>query len=388
MHSVLLIHQSSDMYGSDRVLLNLAKALLASGKFHPIVVLPCSGPLEEQLSSDGIEVHVGEVGKISRSTFSPLGLFALPWRLWQAVAALDRAVAGREVAVVHSNTLAVLSGAIWARLRRKKHIWHIHEIIMTPKMISAVLPRIVSWLSDIAVSNSRMTERWILSVCPNLAARSRIVFNGLDGAKPPLQSEARSLRSTLGVDDTSLLVTLVGRINRMKGQAVLLKAAALLKQRCNADRLHFLFVGGPAPGLEYLPGQLKELAQSLGLMSQCHFLPFVNNVWPVWQATDIAVMPSSSPESFGIVAIEAMAMGLPVIATRHGGALDIIVDGETGILVPPNNADALADAIARLASDPALRQSMGASGAERQRTFFSIREQSRQMIEIYGEIFK
>lgn len=376
------------MYGSDRVLLNLARALLASGKFHPVIVLPSSGPLKEQLSSDGIEVHIGEVGKISRSTFSPLGLVALPWRLWQAVAALDRAVAGREVAVVHSNTLAVLSGAIWARLRRKKHVWHIHEIIVTPKMIGAIFPRIVDWLSDVAVSNSTMTEKWVTSVCPNLAARSRIVFNGLDGGKPPSQSEASSLRSTLGVDGTSLLITLVGRINRMKGQAVLLKAAGLLKQRGNADRLHFLFVGGPAPGLEDMPGQLKELAHSLGLMSQCHFLPFVSNVWPVWQATDIAVMPSSSPESFGLVAIEAMASGLPVIATRHGGALDIVVDGETGLLVPPSNVDALADAIARLASDPELRQRMGASGAERQRTIFSMHEQSRQMLEVYGEVLK
>lgn len=109
MKLVLFVHQSSEMYGSDKVLLLLAQGLQARREFHPVVVLPSYGPLHVALSDSGIEVHVAEVAKISRAVFSLTGLFGLARKTFQAIRGLDRIVAGRPVGVVHSNTLAVPS---------------------------------------------------------------------------------------------------------------------------------------------------------------------------------------------------------------------------------------------------------------------------------------
>ncbi len=388
MKIVLFVHQSAEMYGSDKVLLLVAQGLRTGGQFHPVVVLPEAGPLHVALMASGVEVHVGVVAKISRSVVTPAGLFRLFKQTFQAIRSLDRIVDGREIAVVHSNTLAVLSGAVWAFFRRKKHLWHVHEIILSPKLVSKAFPYLVSKLSDRVMSNSILTERWLLSEQPTLKPRSIVVFNGLPSVKRPSDIEIEIFRTSVGAAAGELVITLAGRINRWKGQALLIEAAAELKRRNRADLLRIVIVGGAAPGLEDLPAQLKEQADSAGLEKQCHFVSFVDDIWPVWFGTDIAVVPSTEPEPFGMVAIEAMAAGVPVIAAAHGGLLDIVLPDETGILFTPRDAIALADAIDKLVSDKALRKSLGDSGIKRQRELFSVESQVEQTEKIYTEMTK
>jgi glycosyltransferase involved in cell wall biosynthesis len=371
------------MYGSDKVLLLLAQGLRLNGQFHPVVVLPGTGPLHDALAASGVEVHLGEVAKISRAMFTPRGFFRLVWQTVQAIRNLDRVVGGRPIAVVHSNTLAVLSGAVWAFLRRKKHLWHVHEIIVSPKLVSKAFPRLVNRLSDRVMSNSSLTERWLLSEQPALAARSVVVSNGLPVVAKPSTRAIQAFRESIGAADSDVVLTLAGRINRMKGQALLLEAMTLLKHRNRAASLRVVIVGGPAPGLEDLPARLKAQSVSAGLADQCSFIPFVDDIWPVWFGTDIAVVPSTEPESFGMVAIEAMAAGVPVIAANHGGVLDILLHEQTGLLFPPRDALALADAIERLASDEPLRRRLGAAGATRQREFFSVERQVECTAKVY-----
>src|SRR6476469_2132815 len=99
---VLFVHQSPELYGSDRVLLMLVIALKAQGQFLPVVVLPDAGPLHDELSGAGIEVQTGSVAKISRAMFTPRGLLATFKALAQGLRDLDRIAAGRRVAVLHS----------------------------------------------------------------------------------------------------------------------------------------------------------------------------------------------------------------------------------------------------------------------------------------------
>jgi glycosyltransferase involved in cell wall biosynthesis len=386
MSIVLFVHQSSEMYGSDKVLLLITQGLRTSGQFLPVVVLPSTGPLHEALLACGVEVHLGEVAKISRAMFSPVGMFRLVWKTFQAVRNLDRVTRGRSIAVVHSNTLAVLSGAVWALLRKKKHLWHVHEIILSPRLVSKVFPYLVNRLSDRVVSNSTLTERWLLSEQPTLAPRSVVVFNGLPLVKKPSEAAIRIFRGSVGAADGDVVVTLAGRINRMKGHALLLDAAAELKRRNLVGSLRFVIVGGPAPGLDELPAQLKAQAVSAGLADLCSFVPFVDDIWPVWFGTDIAVVPSTEPESFGMVAIEAMAAGAPVIAAGHGGVLDILVHEETGLLFAPRDVLALANAIERLVSDGELRKRLGVAGSRRQRELFSVENQVDQTTKVYKEM--
>lgn len=388
MKVILFIHQSSEMYGSDKVLYFLVRGLLQSGKYYPVVILPEVGPLQEALSSARVEVHIGEVAKISRAVFSPLGLLRLAGKTIKSTQSLNAVVGRRDVEIVHSNTLAVLSGAVWAFLRGKKHLWHVHEIILSPKLVSKVFPYVVRLLSDCVMSNSTLTERWLLSSQPALASRSIVVFNGLPAVQKPSENAIKAFRRGIGALDGDVVVTLAGRINRMKGQQLLISAALLLKDSKRLGAIRFVVVGSAAPGLGHLPDQLKELVNLNNLGNCFSFINFVDDIWPVWFGTDIAVVPSTEPESFGMVAIEAMAASVPVIAAGHGGLLDIVVNEETGLLFAPKDADALANAIYRLAHDSELRRELGESGAKRQHDLFSIASQVDKTIRAYEDMLK
>lgn len=387
MKIVLMVHQSAEMYGSDKVLLFLAQGILRDGRYYPVVVVPAAGPLVDALEASGVEVHIGEVAKISRAIFTPFGLVRLARNVLRSLRVLDGIVGDRSVSVVHSNTLAVLAGAAWSAVRRKKHLWHVHEIILSPKIVRKVFPRAVRWLSDRVMSNSTLTEKWLLSEQPDLAPRSVVVFNGLQEMGRPDGEEVARFRKYVGAEEKDVVVTLAGRLNRMKGQSVLLEAVAKSKRQTQGEiATRFVIVGGPAPGLEYLPAELKAKAAALDVENLVTFIPFVDDIWPVWFGSDIAVVPSTEPESFGLVAIEAMAAGLPVVASGHGGILDIVVPEETGLLVTPNDAAALAAAIDQLANSRELRRELGRAGAERQRTCFSVDSQIARTIDVYEEL--
>jgi glycosyltransferase involved in cell wall biosynthesis len=104
---------------------------------------------------------------------------------------------------------------------------------------------------------------------------------------------------------------------------------------------------------------------------------------PAYASMDIFILPSAYPEPFGGVVMEAMSMGLPVIATNLGGSLDQVVEGVTGFLVPPADPNALAAKIERLANNPDLRRKMGAAGRERIVKNFSLREMVKKIEAVY-----
>lgn len=383
---VLFVHQSSELYGSDRVLLMLVIALKAKGEFEPVVMLPEPGPLHDELTRAGIEVHTGAVAKISRAMFTPGGLLKMLRSLKQGLSDIDRIAAGRRVAVLHSNTVAVLSGAVWAWRRQVTHVWHVHEIVLSPRLVSLALPRLVHALSDGVIANSGPTEAWLLRVVPGLRATCRVMFNGLPPVSPPAFDAVRQFRSRLGAADGDAIVTLVGRINRWKGQEVFIEAIGLLHARGQLGRTRFAIVGSPAPGLEHLVHELQQRIDALGLSDAVSFVEFDADIWPIWFGSDIAVVPSTEPEPFGMVAIEAMAAGLPVVAASHGGLLDIVVDGSTGLLVPPRDGQALSEALERLIKDPVLRQRMGHEGLQRQAAHFSLDAQVEHTAALYRDL--
>ena len=373
--NVLFVHQSSEMYGSDKVLLLLVTQLQSRGLVYPLVVLPGPGPLLDRLVAAGVEVHVADVVKVSRASVTPLGLLRRLAGMRRVLAGLDTVVAGRPVALVHSNTLAVLAGALWSRRRRVPHLWHVHEIVLTPRLVSRIYPWLVRLLADFVIANSKQTAQWLLGHEPELATRCHVVFNGLPPAPTPEPARYESFRRNLGIGANDLLVSLVGRLNSWKGQGLLIEAAALLRQQGRLGRVHIALVGDPAAGQEFRRSSLVEEARRLGIADRIHFIPFVEEIEVVWGATDIAVVPSTEPEPFGMVAVEAMQFGVPVVAAAHGGLLDIVRDCDSGLLFEPRDPMALGNAIARLADDPTWRRSLGEAGRQRQQQQFSLERQ-------------
>ena len=151
---------------------------------------------------------------------------------------------------------------------------------------------------------------------------------------------------------TSPLVTIVGRLTDWKGHRYLVEAA----DRAANKTWHLAIVGS---GNEGIIADLKALIAERGLGSRVTIAGSRRDIPAIMAASDLVVSTSTRPEAFGRVAIEAEVMGTPVIATAHGGSLETIIDGETGFLVPPANADALAEAIDAALADPARLKAMG-----------------------------
>jgi glycosyltransferase involved in cell wall biosynthesis len=170
----------------------------------------------------------------------------------------------------------------------------------------------------------------------------------------------------------------------MKGQEILLAAApAILRDHPDTT---FLLVGGVLNNRTEDMDRLRTLATTLGVASRVRILGFDSDIVAVLAAMDVVVQPSVRPESFGMTVLEAMASGKPVVAAAHGGVLETVRDGETGLLVSPGNAPELAGAINRLLSDPALRERMGAAGRARVEAEFGLAPFREGYLRVYREL--
>lgn len=294
---------------------------------------------------------------------------------------MDRAFSRSKVDVVHSNTLAVLAPALWARWRRVAHIWHVHEIIRTPLAVRRGFAWLLDRFSASVVFVSRAGRASMLEVRPQLAERSTVVWNGVENR---VESD-RSMRKELDVGPSEVLVVLAGRISSWKGQTLLVEAAEILAQRGQVA-IRYLIIGSPPSGQDHWRADLVRRVEASRVSSYVSILDFVPEIGRVWAACDIAVVPSLEPEPFGLVAVEAMFAARPVIGARHGGLEEIIVDGETGLLFEPRNATALANAIEALTEDPPRRLEMGRRGLARAEREFSVERYVMDFESIYREI--
>ena len=368
--NVLFVHQSAELYGSDKCLAALA-AGIDGERFHSIVLLPQHGPLEQHLAELGVETLVVPLARLARSSLRPKGLWELARQAPLSLSMIKQALGARRIDVVHSNTLASLSGALYARRHRLPHVWHVHEIVEHPAIARMAYPRMLSSLADAVVCNSQATQTCLLKSVPGLHKTTSVIWNGQLGRPPVNRNSALAFRQRLGLSDEAVLVVLMGRISHRKGQHLLVEAAERIVAAGRQD-VHFLCVGGAPPGQDHALTTLARQVSDSAARGRIYIEPFNGDVWTIWDAADIAVVPSVLPESFGMVALEAMASAKPVVAAAHGGIVEVIVDNETGLLFPPNDADQLALSILRLASDKKLCDTFGQQGARRCAEVFGI----------------
>ncbi len=207
-----------------------------------------------------------------------------------------------------------------------------------------------------------------------------VIHNGVDAEYYRPNSEMRECwaREFSIVPDEVIVATACALLPS-KGVGTLLESVALLIRDGVSARL---FVAGNGP----LRGQLEEMSRQLGIAGRTHLLGYVNPR-PLMQACDIFVLASIG-EAFGNVLTEAMACGAPVVATRSGGIPEVVTDGETGLLVPPSNPSAFADAIRTLAGRPDLRQEMGRRGRERVCDQFTLEQFAVKTLRLYESVWE
>lgn len=372
---LLFVHQSTDLYGSDRMLLSAVQAWLQA-RGRAIVALPGTGPLADALQALGAEVHrlsPEAVFKLSRRERGIASTWRLLRRRRTSLEALDAVVAGRRVEAVVSQTLAVLGGALWARARGLPHLWQVHEIVRHPRVAAWLLPTLVHRWSDAVLCCSEASRRWLLQARPDLAARARVLHNGVVDMAPPAGGMPTPVPAWPCTPERqggeAVVIGLVGRINAWKGQLLLVEAAEhLLHRGCGAFCV--VFVGSPPPGQPQWLEQLRTRMAASPLARRLHQLGFQPRMQDVYGAMDIVCVPSLEPEPFGLVAAEAMAAGLPVVAADSGGLPEIVVHGQTGLLHRPGDAAALAGALAVLLDDASMRLRLGQAGRQRYEALF------------------
>ncbi|WP_333877448.1 glycosyltransferase family 4 protein [Flavobacterium sp.] len=365
MINILFIHQSAELYGSDRTLLLLLTKLDKS-RFHPVVVLPETGPLQAELEKQNIKVVIAPVLKLYRKMFTIKNIALFLKQVRSALKTLKELDKTYHFDIIYSNTLAVLLGMIYAKKSGKKHLWHVHEIIVHPRLIAQTFPKLLKKYANTVVCNSNATRQNLVARIPDLAGKTVVIHNGLS---PRKKEFIKVDKSQLGFRERDIIITLIGRISRLKGHKLLLET--YINHLANKENIKLLFIGSPVPGQEYYLEEIEQLIHTHHLGDDVKILPFTKELDAFFEVSDIIVVPSTEAESFGLVALEAMLSQKPVIGSNHGGLTEIIVDKETGFLVTPNSAPALAEAIEKLATNEQLRREFGEKGYQRALTEFS-----------------
>lgn len=353
---VLYLNPFAEIGGAEMSLLETLRKLDRS-RYQPTVVLPAQGPLVGRLQALGVEVVILSLRKLRRGNFLPFLL---------GVCTLARFIRARRIDLVHANAELANQYGVWAaRIAGVPMICHTRR---------QILPRAFRWLflawADVLVANSR-------AVAASYADRVRrgqrvaVIYNGIDATEIERQAKGRAATHGGGrKSPAAVLLVVPARIHPTKGQDIFLRALA--EAAWHVPHLCAVLAGDTrVDQSEDFLLNLRHLAASLSLADRVQFPGFVDDMPSLYAIADVVVLPSLE-EPFGRVLIEAMALRKPVVATWGGGVPEVVEDGKTGLLVPPGDATALAEAIVHLASDPELRQTLGEKGRRRVESHFSI----------------
>jgi glycosyltransferase involved in cell wall biosynthesis len=299
---------------------------------------------------------------------------------------LARFLRRRRIDILHTHlfepsVVGLLAGAA-ARTRTRiltRHYSDYHTRI--GKKWHVRLDRLCTRMSRGVIAVSEHTADHLINMEGAPAEKIHVVLNGIDFDRAKISGpEARaSLRREFGAEDGYLLLV-VARLHEEKGHRYLFEALDEIKRR--ADRPVRLLVAGAGT----YEAAYRDQVRALGCEESVSFLGFRKDSADLMAAADLVVLPSLA-EAFGLVLTEALYIGTPVVATRVGGIPEIVDDGVDGILVPPANGEALADAIVGLLNNPDERRRMAGAGREKVLSKFCFEDMVRSYEAIYANAF-
>ena len=356
--------------GTEVQTLSLARALAGS---HRVTV--CCYHEHDEAMAERFRALGAEVLLLGWSRARPL---------WRFVLALRQVLASLRPDIVHVQYLAPgLAAVAAARLARVPTVLttmhapgyglHVRVFVRTARL-----------LSDAFICVSENLERFWCGtparLRPAATPKHRTIHNCVDveGLRAVARDADRAqVRAALGLGDAPT-IGVVGRLRSEKGQRTILAALPRVLQDVPAAKL---LVVGDGPDR----GALERLAAELGVAANVRWTGHVapERVPELYTAMDVLAVPSRY-EAFGLVAAEAMAMSLPVVGTATAGLSEVIVPGETGLLVPPEDPFALANAVLELLREPARARAMGERGSERAGACFSRERYEREILETYA----
>jgi sugar transferase (PEP-CTERM/EpsH1 system associated) len=353
--------------GAEKVLVHILKHLDRS-RFDPAVVslYGGDGPIADEIRA--LDVPVTDLGMSAKWRLDAL------WRLYRLLRRERPAIL--HTSLFHANTL----GRIVGRLARVPIIVTWRQNVDIGGRVRELINRWTTRLDDRVVAVSRLVRDAEVERARVSPDKVTIIYNCVDTdvytARGP--RAAAQVRKNLGIAPDTLLVGTVGRLHPQKGIADLITAMMQMKLLVPNARLLLVGEGQLRDGLEIL-------AESLCVSDVVVFAGARTDVPQILSALDLFVLPSLW-EGLPLALLEAASVGLPVVATAVGGTPEVVMDGVTGLLVPPRDPDALAEAILTLLHDPDLRQRMGQAGQERVREHFSVEQMVKETEGLYQRL--
>ncbi|HGL4258963.1 glycosyltransferase family 4 protein [Burkholderia dolosa] len=354
--ATLVLDQSGVLGGAELSLLEIMKHMRANAD----VLLFDDGPFRAALDEIGARVDVVDQGALAGVRKQG----GVSMRALTQLAALVRDVArrARRADVIYANTQrAMVVGALAGRLARKPVVWHLRDIVSDEhfgrKQLLAIKYCARLGITRV-IANSDASAQAFRALTGFTPQHVDVVFNGISAAPfDALDDVAQAaLRARFGLPHDAWLVGSFSRLAHWKGQHLLLEAAA------RHPDMHVVLVGAPLFGEDDYAAQLHAYVAQHGMRERVHFLGFQRDVAACMKAVDVVAHTSITPEPFGRVIVEGMLARRPVVAARAGGVVEIVEHGDNGLLCEPGDATALADALATLKRDAALRERLVASG--------------------------
>ena len=362
---VMYVDQTGQLGGGELSLLDVVR--YSSHKAE--VTLFSDGPFREALEEVGTPVHLlplGKAGNVHREGGVLSVLSAVPDYVVLRRRLIDLSE-GFDVIYANSQKAFVL--AALALQRNQRLIWHLRDML-TAEHFSQLLRKVAVFAGNhkasVVIGNSLATIQ-SFERAGGRSNKAIVIHNGI--SPHPFddvnEGQVEALRQELGLQGKTT-VGVFGRLAPWKGQHILLEAVAKL------PGLHAVIVGDALFGEQDYVERLRSRSQSDDLKGRVHMLGFRRDIPILMKLAHVIAHTSTAPEPFGRVIVEGMLAGRPVIATRAGGALEIVDDGENGLLVTPGDSEDLSRCITRLYSDPEFAEKIASSGRKKATKHFSI----------------
>lgn len=369
--------------GAEQSALEIARAVVRAGG--RALVASRGGRMVSRLEADG-----GELVAMPAHSKNPLVMLG-------SAARLVDLIRREKVSLVHARSRAPAFPALWAAHATKTpFVATYHGIYKAPGGVKGGLKRwynAVMTRGDLVIANSDYTRAHVLAEHHLDPAKVVAIPRGVDLARfdpdrvAPERVEA--LRRAWGIapDDARTRILLAGRLTRIKGHLTIIAAAAKLQAQGRRDFL-LLFAGDDQGRTDYSLELVAAIEQA-GLQEAIRIVGHCDDMPAAFLLCDFAILPTTVPESFGRAAVEPQAMGRTVIAAAHGGTLETVVDGETGWLAPPSDAEAWAAAMAKAIDvGPDGRARMGQTAMARARRLYRVEAMCDATLNAYQRVLE
>jgi glycosyltransferase involved in cell wall biosynthesis len=403
--NVMQIISNLNVGGAQEVVRTLAEYLAASGECQPLVCTFEGGPLLDPIQQSGIRI---EMLPQRRHTILALPLFIA--EMIRLRKSLTRLIRQYEIDVIQTHLLRSLDFLILSLLYTtdlQAVFWTFHSAnfeltqeklpakqtwLLGPKRLihrlsyrfatglAACTPR-AGTVGFIAISG-RVKEsmvkvlgpvgNWITVICNGVDTKR---YEPKDAVRDPRSATRARIRNHLGLGSDTRLIAMVGTLKKVKGHCYIIEAMSELAPR--HPNAHLLIIGDGE-----LRGDLQAQVAERDLLDRIHFLGSRQDIPDLLAASDLFVLPSLW-EGLSMALLEAMATGLPIVASSVSGTVQAIIPNETGLLVTPGNVAELAGAIDQLLSNPAQAQTLGAAAKQRAEAEFSAKKQANEHLALY-----